>query len=129
MLRNARERGFEDVIFLNQNDYLLEGATSNLFFRSGNTFCTPDVKMGILDGVTRSHLINCLKKNACEVKEGFFTKDDLLNASEAWLTSSVKGIRVISSLEQKQFINPRSPEAFTGRLINLFESYCENYEE
>ena len=49
ILRKARERGFEDVVLINQDGYLLEGATSNLFFKSGNTIYTPDVKAGILD--------------------------------------------------------------------------------
>ena len=129
MLRNARERGFEDVVLVNQDNILLEGVTSNLFFRLGNTIYTPDVKAGILDGVTRSHFIKCLKENAWEIKEGFYTKNDLLNADEAWLSSSVKGIRVISCIEQKQFIKPQHAEAFTKQLISLFESYCKNYEE
>jgi len=129
ILRNARERGFEDVVLVNQDDILLEGVTSNLFFRSGNTIYTPDVKTGILDGVTRSHFIKCLKQHAWVVKEGFYAKNELLNADEAWLSSSVKGIRVISCIEQKQFLRPQRTERFTNQIMSLFENYCKNYEE
>lgn len=128
-LRIAYDKNFDDVLFLNRDDFLAEGATSNLFFRKGERIFTPDIKTGILEGITRNHLIDCLRSSGITVDEGFYKYDELKDADEAWLSSSVKGIRPMICIENKKFISYQSMDSWTDRIIGSFEKYCKNYEE
>jgi len=79
-------KGFFDVIFLNEEEEVAEGSRSNLFVRNGNTWFTPPLSSGILDGIYRSHL---LKYD--EVKENEISLKELLKADQIKLVNSVRG--------------------------------------
>ena len=55
--REARRRGADDALFLSLEGLVLEGPTSNIWFREGRTLHTPALDLGILAGVTRDTLI------------------------------------------------------------------------
>ena len=51
--QEARRRGSDDALFLSLEGLVLEGPTSNIWFREGRTLHTPALDLGILAGVTR----------------------------------------------------------------------------
>lgn len=79
-------RGFFDVIFLNEKSEVAEGSITNIFIRKGNSWLTPPVTSGILNGIYRSHLI---KEH--DIKEKEISLEDLLKADEIKLVNSVRG--------------------------------------
>lgn len=83
-------KGFFDVIFLNEKDEVAEGSITNIFIKKGNSWLTPPLTSGILNGIYCSHLLN---NN--DIKEKLITIEDLLKADEIKLVNSVRGeIRV-----------------------------------
>ncbi len=83
-------KGFFDVIFLNEKNEVAEGSITNIFIRKGNSWFTPPLTSGILNGIYRSYLLN---KN--DIKEKEIYLEDLLKADEIKLVNSVRGeIRV-----------------------------------
>ena len=52
-LREARERGATDCLFLNQEGKVTEASTSNLYLVRGERLLTPALSAGLLAGVTR----------------------------------------------------------------------------
>ncbi|MGH3045352.1 MAG: aminotransferase class IV, partial [Gaiellaceae bacterium] len=52
----AQRRGADDAVFLAEGGIVLEGPTTNIFWRKGETLFTPSVELGILAGVTRAVL-------------------------------------------------------------------------
>jgi para-aminobenzoate synthetase / 4-amino-4-deoxychorismate lyase len=81
-----RNKGFWDVLFLNEKNQLAEGAVSNVFIKKGDAYYTPPVETGLLPGVYRKYLL----KNLNNVFERVLYKDDILNADEVFLTNSVR---------------------------------------
>jgi len=118
-------QGFDDVIFLTYNSEVLESTTSNIFFKKGNTVFTPKVCEYVLEGITRKHLIDCLKINKIDVQEGIFNIEELYQADCAWLTSSLKGIQTIFSIDSK-IIGDNNSDEITP-LIQLFKDYIERF--
>jgi para-aminobenzoate synthetase/4-amino-4-deoxychorismate lyase len=79
-------KGFFDVIFLNEKDKVVEGSITNIFIRKGNSWLTPPLTSGILNGIYRSYL---LKEN--DIKEKEVSLEDLLKADDIKLVNSVRG--------------------------------------
>jgi 4-amino-4-deoxychorismate lyase len=91
-LAEARRRGADDAILLASDGSVLEGATSNVWWVTGDRIRTPGLDLGILAGVTRSHLLRYAAVEGYAVEEGAWPLDDLLAADEVFLSSSVREV-------------------------------------
>ena len=80
-------KGFFDVIFLNENDYISEGAISNIFIKKEGKWFTPSIDCGLLRGIYRDYF----KSNLQDIEECKLTISDLISASEVVLTNSLRG--------------------------------------
>ena len=90
----AREHGFEDVIFTNENGEITKGAISNIFIERRGKMMTPPLASGVLAGVFRRHILE-----TCEgSEEGVLNVDDLKSADGIYLCSSLRGLRRVTSL-------------------------------
>lgn len=98
----AKEKGFDEAIILNNYGYISEGSRSNLFFIKDSQLFTPDLECGCLDGVTRRCIFDLAKKHNIKVYTGNFTLDDLYHADEAFLTNSLIGVMPLVSLEGRR---------------------------
>ncbi len=79
-------------LFLTHDGFLAEGIVSNLFWvRDGHLF-TPSLDTGILDGVTRRHVLRLAEQLAIPTAEGRYRLEDLLAADEVFTTNSVQEI-------------------------------------
>ncbi len=84
-LNRAKKKGFDEVIFINENDELLEGAISNIIVEKNKEVFTPPIRLGILNGCYRKYL---LENNLC--KEKLLTIEDLQTADKIILCNSVR---------------------------------------
>ena len=94
-LAAAQADGFDDVLFLNERGEVTEGAISNLFVRRGGKLYTPPLTCGVLPGVFRRHLLEVV----ASAEERILTLEDLRNAEELYLCSSLRGLRKITHLD------------------------------
>lgn len=99
----ASEKGYNETILLNTKAYLSEGTYTNLFFVKDDTIYTPDIKCGILAGIMREKIIDLINHLELNLKIGEFTKEDLQNADEIFLTNSLAEIMPVNRLEDKIF--------------------------
>ena len=90
-LRLARERGFDEVLFLNEAGHITEGAITNFFFERNGTLFTPPSADGVLPGVLRAHL---------HPEERSLTLAELLPTDHLYLGNSVRGMLPIGYLER-----------------------------
>ena len=97
-LEQAKEKGFDEAIILNQHGYITEGTRCNIFFVKNTEVFTPALACGCLDGITRKAIFNLANG---KIIEGNFTIRDLLQADEAFLTNSLMGVMLLVSMEGK----------------------------
>jgi len=97
-LAEARATGAHEAIMCDREGFLAEGSSSNLFFRFQGQWQTPSLEVGLLAGITRRRVLLLAESLGIPVCEGHFPPENLLEASEAFLTSSVRGILPISSV-------------------------------
>lgn len=93
----AKERGFDEPVFLNTQGNVTEGAVSNIFCVKDGKIRTPALSCGLLNGTIRHHLLTSFP----EIEETVLTKDDVLSADEIFLTNSLMGIMPVTVIENR----------------------------
>jgi para-aminobenzoate synthetase/4-amino-4-deoxychorismate lyase len=93
LYKKAREYGFTDVIFANENGDITEGAISNVFIERAGKLLTPPVASGLLPGVLRRHILETRDGS----QEAVLSLNDLRSADAIYLCSSLRGLRQVTS--------------------------------
>lgn len=88
-VRYANERGFDDVIYVSADGYVLEGARASVLTVTGRTLITPPCEAGILPGTTQRAIYAEARRSGWEARTALLTVDDLCAADSVWLISSV----------------------------------------
>ena len=78
---------------------VVEGATSNLFFVTGNGLRTPSADLDLLPGVTRSVVLDLARAEEFPGEEGAYSVDAVREADEAFLTNSTWELRPIERVD------------------------------
>lgn len=115
------DQGYQEVVFENIDGKVCEGALSNIFFIKDDIIYTPSVDCGLLAGIMRSKVIELIKTLNIECEIGAYTKEDLLNADEIFITNSLMEIMPVSYLHNQIF--DVSKNFITQRLIKAFKEY------
>ena len=90
VVREAARRDADEVVFVSSDGYLLEGPTSSIVLRSGNTLRTPRTDLGILAGTTQAEIFAWADEKGYSTSYDLLTPDDLAAADAAWLVSAVR---------------------------------------
>jgi 4-amino-4-deoxychorismate lyase len=97
--QEAHRRGADDAVFLASGGIVLEGPTTNMWWRLERTLYTPALELGILAGVTRATLIAEAAGLGYEMREGIFPLEHLAAAEEAFSSSSVREVMPVVELD------------------------------
>jgi len=100
-LIQAREDGYDDAIILTTNGHVAEGSGSNFFMIKNGQPITPMITNSILEGITRSTLIELFKEeHGLEVIERNIDRTELYTADEAFFCGSGVEITPILSVDK-----------------------------
>ena len=114
----------QEAIFLTKDHLVLEGASSNIFYVKGNTVYTPPLTQNILPGITREVVIDICNENRIKVRQKKIHYRDIINADEAFKTSSIAGIVPVKKIDRFALAG-EIPGGITARLM---ESYISKVE-
>jgi branched-subunit amino acid aminotransferase/4-amino-4-deoxychorismate lyase len=114
-LEEARRRGADEGLWLNDRGHLVEGCASNLFVVRHARLYTPSPADGILAGVVREIVLDVARSVGLVVHEGRLRLRRLERADEAFLTSSVRGVRPLVALGGSP-VGPGRPGPWTRRI-------------
>ncbi len=89
----------DDVVFVSSDGYLLEGPSSTLVYRRGDTLYSPGTGLGILDGTTLANVFRFARERALETAFELGGPGRLGEADAAWLVSSVRLAAPIRSVD------------------------------
>ena len=95
----ARRRGADDAVFVDEDGTVLEGPTTNIWWRRDRVLYTPSLDLGILAGVTRAAMLELAGATGYEVEEGRYTLTQLLAADEAFTSSSVREVMPVTEVD------------------------------
>lgn len=101
VVHEAKQRGAHEAILLGKQGQLLEGASSNLFVVRGRTLRTPVPEPGILVGITRAVVLRVAQEAGVQVEETTLYPDDLYDADEAFITSSIREVLPVVKADER----------------------------
>jgi len=86
-LESAQQRGFDEVILLNEQGEVAECTSANIFIANGNEVWTPPLSSGCLPGITRDVILR-IQAPGIQVREKVLLPADLESAGEVFITST-----------------------------------------
>jgi branched-chain amino acid aminotransferase len=124
MYETARNRGFDEVILLNERGEISECTSANLFVATGGRVLTPPLSSGCLPGVTREVILKQLRVPGIEVVEGTLKPANLDTADEVFITSTT---RDLLSVVEVDGMHIRHDGTARELLQDAFGHYIDEY--
>ncbi len=98
-LHEARLAGADDAIMLNAAGEVTEATTANVYVIRAGALVTPPLDAGILRGTTRTRILGLCAEAGIEAVAQTLRPDDLRTADEVFVSSSVKGLMPVTSID------------------------------
>ena len=95
----AEAAGADEALLLNTDGFVVEAASSNLFWIERGTVCTPPLASGILAGVTREVVHELCAKLTLPYRESTIRPAELAKADAAFLSLSSHGIIELAAID------------------------------
>lgn len=106
----ATENNFDDGLFVNYEDIILECSMSNIFFIKEDKIYTPHNELPILNGIMKIKILDTCKKLNIEVIEGEIKLKDIKNFDFAFISNSLMKAIKISRINEISY--PSNNEIF-----------------
>lgn len=129
-LQNAKSRGAEDALMCTIEGHVAEGTTFSVFGVTDNsTVITPSLDVGILDSITRRHIL-ALAKKKFKVEEGFFDLSTFQDCLEVFIASSLREIVPVKEWDARQYsIHGEVSSFLLQRLMAEVQEYVQNHSK
>jgi len=100
--RIAKERGFDEALFVTPHGRVLEAPTSTIFWvAEDGVLATPPLDEHILASITRAYVLELTG-----AEERVCTQEELMRTSEAFLASTTREVQPVSAIEELELEAP-----------------------
>lgn len=120
-MQQAADRGAFEGVMLNHRGELSECTTANIFVVRNEVALTPPLEAGLLAGITREFVFEIGEGAGVAVRDAILTGTDLLEADEAFLTSTTRELVPIVRVDDRP-IGDGTPGRVTKRLLAAFRA-------
>lgn len=103
-----KQHSLDEVFILNQNGFLCEAMSSNVFILFDKKLYTPSLAEGCVAGVMRRVVMELAEKSGLPVIEAQINPDILNEAEEVFLTNAVRGVQWVMGFNSKRYFNKHS---------------------
>jgi branched-chain amino acid aminotransferase len=123
-LENARARGFDETILLNEHGQVSECTSANIFAATPEGVLTPPLSSGCLPGITRELLLSEAQAPGYPVIERALDLEDLYRADAVFITSTTRELLQVAEIEGRRLNrNGRAREAMQA----AFSAFADHY--
>jgi branched-chain amino acid aminotransferase len=120
----AHQRGFDEVVLLNERGEVSECTSANIFAVRGTEIWTPPLASGCLPGVTRALLLDEIRLPHIPVMEKTLFPADLESADQVFVTSTTRDFLPASHIEG---LNIRNQGSVLDQIGKAFAHYRAEY--
>ena len=120
--QEARDRGFDEAIFLNETGHVAEGSAMNIFLVRDGRLVTPDVSQGILEGITRDTVMTLAFDYAISsTDQRPVDRTELYVADEVFLCGTAAQIAPVTRIDGRA-VGEGKPGPITLRLQAAYDA-------
>lgn len=102
IVREARSRGFNNAVSLDQDGFVAETGSTNIFLVKDGVVRTPAPNGTFLNGITRQRVIALLREDGVTVEETRLTPKDIAEADELFVTANAQKIVPVTQYEDRE---------------------------
>ncbi len=125
LYEQAHQRGFDEVILLNEAGQVSECTSANVFAIQDDTVWTPPLNTsGCLPGVTRAILLEEIRASGLAISEREFGPSELEESDQVFITSTTRDLLPVLSVDEMPLHQNRRALAI---LQQAFSAYRESY--
>ncbi|MGH1398672.1 MAG: aminotransferase class IV [Alphaproteobacteria bacterium] len=117
--QNAIDAGYNDAWMLDENGYVNEASSSNVWILKGRSLYTRNADKNILKGVTRTAIASVVEALQLNVEESTFTPAEAQAADEAFQSSATSLVVPVTSVDGKPVGN--------GKVGNVTQQILQTY--
>lgn len=122
--REARVRGADEALMLNDRGLVAEAAVANVFAVLRGVLTTPPVTDGALEGITRASVLEIAEEQGMATSERSLGRADLFGASEVFLTGSGARIAPVGTLDDAPIGEPGA-HPVADKIMAAFPAFAE----
>ena len=117
----ANQAGVVEGIMLNQEGYVAEGTSDNIFIYRDGVLRTPPLSAGILQGITRDSVLRLASELGIMTVEELFTRHDLYTSDECFLTGTAAELIPVIKVDGRD-IGAGTPGEVYKKLLVAFRA-------
>lgn len=124
----AIESGVEEAIMLNEQGYVAETSTENIFIVKNGIVSTPHPSQGVLRGITRDTVLGIARELGYTLEERAITVHELYNADEVFVTGTAAEVVPIVKIAGRKIGEGEAGPVFAKILGRFKESIKRSNE-
>ncbi len=121
-MKDAADRQCNEALWFTTDNLLAEGSACNVFIANGEALATPPVNTPVLPGTVRKAVIEMAEANEIPIEQRSINIDELLAATEVFLTGSILEIMPVTAIE-KHTVGQGAPGEMAQRLRGLYAKF------
>jgi branched-chain amino acid aminotransferase len=124
----AKNNASYEALMMNYQGYLAEGTISNVFFiNNKDVLCTPAIKVGILEGITRGMILDIAGELGLKSREGCFRRKDIYDAREVFITNTSMEVMPVTRIDKVRI--KKKAGRLTALIHNKYKEKVSEYIE
>ncbi len=125
MKNEALLNGYDDAIAIDEHGHVAESTVANFFMVRGGELITPGQATDILEGITRSTIIQLAKDSNVPVIERSVDRSELYTCDEIFLCGSSANVTPVLSIDRRQ-VGDGKPGSLTKELSQAYSQVQAN---
>jgi branched-chain amino acid aminotransferase len=120
----ANNAGVLEAIMMSADGWVAECTGDNIFIVRNGKLLTPPTHIGALDGITRATVMGLAERMGIPCSEALFTRYDVFNAEECFLTGTAAEIIPVSKVDSRP-IGTGKPGPITLKLVQAYKTLTQ----
>lgn len=113
-------RGATEALLI-KDGKVIEGSASNLFMVKDQVIYTAPKSNHILPGIARDVILNLAEKHQLAYQERLFNLDELCQADEVWLSSTIREIQPIIKVNDRVIADGKAGKVWRTMITHFYE--------
>ncbi len=101
--RNAKSKGYDETIFIDNENHILECTRTNIFLVKDGVVFTPSLHCGVLPGITRKVVFEICNELKIPIEEKILDVSELFDCDEVFLTNSLAEVVKVKKMNEKVY--------------------------